>query len=64
MSNWRKNSKHFQSNTFRTLDWEKGINIEEYLNNLTFADDIVLTSRDPEGMRVIIENLGNRSEEV
>ena len=51
---------------FKNLDWEdKGICIEgEYLNNLRFADDIVLFSDSGEDLQDMIEDLGRESLKV
>ena len=51
---------------FRKLDWEeKGININgERLSNLRFADDIVLTSEDPEEMKEMLEQIRTESLKV
>lgn len=51
---------------FRKLNWEKkGININgEKLNNLRFADDIVLTSEDPEEMKEMLEQIRTESLKV
>ena len=51
---------------FRKLDWEeKGIRMDgEYLSNLRFADDIILTSEDPEEIKVMLEQIKEESRKV
>ncbi|KAL0840406.1 hypothetical protein ABMA28_015663 [Loxostege sticticalis] len=50
-------------NVFRKLDWsDKGISIDgERLNNLRFADDIVLISDNVDDMLVMLEELRRES---
>ncbi len=47
---------------FRGLNWEKnGININgEYLNNLRFAEDVVLIAKDKEELHTMIEELDSQ----
>lgn len=51
---------------FRELDWEEmGIKIDgEWLSNLRFADDIVLTSKDPEELQTMLEQLNTKSKAI
>ncbi len=51
---------------FRNLDWEKrGIKINgKWLNNLRFADDIVLISGNIQELRLMSEELCKESEKV
>jgi hypothetical protein len=51
---------------FRKLDWEElGIKIDgKYLNNLRFADDIVLIASTPNDLQKMINELNEKSNEV
>lgn len=51
---------------FRTLHWEhNGLKINGmYLNNLRFADDIVLLSEDPKELEIMLQSLATQSKKV
>ena len=51
---------------FQNLDWEEiGIKVNgEHLNNLKFADDVVLIGKNIGEVRKMIEDLGRESEKA
>ncbi|XP_033118990.1 hemicentin-1-like [Anneissia japonica] len=53
-------------NIFRNLDWnDKRILVNgEYLNNLSFADDILLFCHHPEEVQIMLEELNEESNKV
>ncbi len=53
-------------NIFRNMDWEgKGIRVDgEYLNNLRFADDVVVITKSLEELKQLGEEFLTRSREA
>ena len=53
---------------FSKLNWQEtafGIKIDNtYLNNLRFADDIVLVAKTPQELRIMVTELHNESSKV